>query len=164
MSVYSLNHRYFSKILVSSPRFFSSSPSPPFSLVTVIIVLTDPDIHRGRIVLTIAADVLHPFGLAIHQNLVYWTDWVDNSVHRADKLTGKSREVLFRDLDHRPMDIHIYHRNRTRESKPPALLIILLTSVLDVSKGKLSHATNFIIAILWELCSQTKKKKKKKKV
>lgn len=68
--------------------------------------------------LTIAADVSHPFGLAIYKNLVYWTDWVENSVHRADKLTGENREVLFRYPDHQPMDIHIYHHNRTKESKP----------------------------------------------
>ena len=90
-------------------------------LIDVVVILML--ISRGRTVLTIAADVPHPFGLAVYQNLIYWTDWLDNSVHQADKLTGESRKVLFKDLDHRPMDIHVYHRNRTRGSRSPLIII-----------------------------------------
>lgn len=111
-------------------------------LITIIILLPSPLsshlpfdlftlISRGRTVLTIAANVPHPFGLAIYENKIYWTDWIENSVHRADKLTGNNSEVLFRDLDHRPMDIHVYHHNRTRGGK--SLLIILHLVFCQVS-------------------------------
>ena len=63
------------------------------------------------------ADVPHPFGVTVFQNWIYWTDWIDSSLHRMDKLTGKNREVLLSNLDNLPMDIHVYHRNRSRGGK-----------------------------------------------
>ena len=55
----------------------------------------------------------HPFGVAVFQNWLYWTDWSDSSLNRMDRLTGENREVLLSNLDNRPMDIHVYHKNRS---------------------------------------------------
>jgi low density lipoprotein receptor-related protein 5/6 len=64
--------------------------------------------------LTPDADVPHPFGVTVYQNWIYWTDWTDSSLNRMDRWTGENREVLLSNLDSRPMDIHVYHGNRTR--------------------------------------------------
>ncbi|XP_055957563.1 low-density lipoprotein receptor-related protein 4 [Patella vulgata] len=53
----------------------------------------------------------HPFGLAIHGDYMYWTDWITESIHYANKKTGRERGVLLSDLGHL-MDIHVYHQNR----------------------------------------------------
>jgi integrin beta 2 len=39
-------------------------------------------------------DLPHPFGLAVFEDYIYWTDWDTASIHVADKLTGKNRTVL----------------------------------------------------------------------
>ena len=36
----------------------------------------------------------HPFGLSVLGDYIYWTDWEQNSVERANKLTGKDNRVL----------------------------------------------------------------------
>ena len=42
----------------------------------------------------VGENLLHPFGLSVLGDYIYWTDWERNSVERADKLTGKDSTVL----------------------------------------------------------------------
>lgn len=39
-------------------------------------------------------ELLHPFGLAVFEDKIYWSDWDTLSIHVADKLTGYNRTVL----------------------------------------------------------------------
>lgn len=41
----------------------------------------------------------HPFGLTLLGDYLYWTDWQDNAVERANKLTGENRTILVAHLD-----------------------------------------------------------------
>lgn len=38
--------------------------------------------------------VKHPFGLAVFENRLYWSDWETQSIEACDKFTGKNHEVL----------------------------------------------------------------------
>ncbi|RWS08148.1 low-density lipoprotein receptor-related protein 1-like protein, partial [Leptotrombidium deliense] len=59
------------------------------------------EILRGHDLLT------HPFGIALFENYVYWTDWRTNSVIRANKLNGTDVKVLQQAIT-QPFDIQIY--------------------------------------------------------
>ncbi len=56
-------------------------------------------------------DLPHPFGLALHDDRVYWTDWEDKSINFASKRDGSYRGVLRSNLEDL-MDIHVFHRRR----------------------------------------------------
>uniref|UniRef100_A0A8C1IWU7 Low density lipoprotein receptor-related protein 4 n=1 Tax=Cyprinus carpio TaxID=7962 RepID=A0A8C1IWU7_CYPCA len=47
----------------------------------------------GRQVL-IGSQLPHPFGLTLHEDRIYWTDWQSKSIQSADKLTGLDRRTL----------------------------------------------------------------------
>ena len=55
----------------------------------------------------------HPFGLALNEDRLYWTDWETNSIQSANKLDG-SEVVTIRDNLDDLMDIHFFHRHRER--------------------------------------------------
>jgi len=50
----------------------------------------------------------HPYGLAVFENYIYWTDWNFKSVHRADKFTGNHSRTLLQNLPIQPFDIKVY--------------------------------------------------------
>ena len=56
-------------------------------------------------------DISHPFGLTLHEQWVFWTDWSSERIERADKLTGLDRTVILDGLDNMN-DIHVFHRQR----------------------------------------------------
>lgn len=41
----------------------------------------------------------HPFGLTVLGNYLYWTDWQEHTVERAEKISGKDRRVLIGHLE-----------------------------------------------------------------
>lgn len=45
------------------------------------------------------------FGLAIHGNYIFWSDWARRAVLRANKFTGGDMKVLRADIPHQPMGI-----------------------------------------------------------
>lgn len=49
----------------------------------------------------------HAFGLAVHDNYIYWTDWVLRAVLRANKYTGGDVFHLRRNLQRQPMGLVI---------------------------------------------------------
>lgn len=59
----------------------------------------------------IASDLPHPFGLTLHEDRVYWTDWETRSIESADKHDGSGRVTVRPNLEDL-MDIHMFHRTR----------------------------------------------------
>ncbi|PFX23099.1 Low-density lipoprotein receptor-related protein 6 [Stylophora pistillata] len=65
------------------------------------------DLNGGnRQLLLSSADQIHPFGLALYENVLYWTDWNKKSILRYN-LTSATHETVIPDLQ-KPMDIHFY--------------------------------------------------------
>ena len=62
---------------------------------------------------------MHPYGLTLLHNHIYWTDWNTESVYRADVNTGANIVLMAGNLE-KPMDIHAYSaigkQGRTRGS------------------------------------------------
>lgn len=54
--------------------------------------------------------LLHPFGLAVYEKKIYWSDWETNSIHTADKATGGNSTIL-RDGVTGLMDVRVFHRD-----------------------------------------------------
>nr|QQK84939.1 vitellogenin receptor [Chrysoperla nipponensis] len=53
--------------------------------------------------------VRHPYSIAVFENRIYWTDWMEHALLSCDKFTGKNRTTL---VTHNLGDIygiHIYH-------------------------------------------------------
>ncbi|XP_043938468.1 low-density lipoprotein receptor-related protein 4 isoform X2 [Protopterus annectens] len=59
----------------------------------------------------IGSQLPHPFGLTLHEDRIYWTDWQSKSIQSADKITGLGRTTLRDNLENL-MDIHMFHRQR----------------------------------------------------
>ncbi|XP_072236089.1 low-density lipoprotein receptor-related protein 4 isoform X1 [Leuresthes tenuis] len=68
----------------------------------------------------IGSQLPHPFGLTVHEDKLYWTDWQSKSIQSADKLTGLGRETLAENLENL-MDIHMFHRHRETVRNPCAV-------------------------------------------
>ncbi|XP_030378935.1 putative vitellogenin receptor isoform X2 [Scaptodrosophila lebanonensis] len=49
----------------------------------------------------------HPYGLALFEDDLYWSDWGTKSVHVCDKFTGKRHRVITRDRT--IYAVHVYH-------------------------------------------------------
>ena len=74
------------------------------------------DVNRSHrtllfIQVLIGSQLPHPFGLTVHEDKLYWTDWQSKSIQSADKLTGLGRHTLAENLENL-MDIHMFHRQR----------------------------------------------------
>ena len=41
----------------------------------------------------------HPFGFSLLGNYIYWTDWQDRNIQKADKTDGSNRVVMVSHLD-----------------------------------------------------------------
>ncbi|XP_035237468.1 low-density lipoprotein receptor-related protein 1-like isoform X1 [Anguilla anguilla] len=48
---------------------------------------------------------VHPFGLAVYGDYIFWTDWVRRAVLRSDKYVGSEMKVLRADIPQQPMGI-----------------------------------------------------------
>ncbi|KAM9468136.1 low-density lipoprotein receptor-related protein 6 [Clarias gariepinus] len=65
----------------------------------------------GREREVIADDLPHPFGLTQYQDYIYWTDWSQRSIERANKTSGQNRTLIQGHLDY-VMDILVFHSSR----------------------------------------------------
>lgn len=62
--------------------------------------------------LVIAESTKHPYGLAVFNDRIYWSDWDSKNIQACDKFTGKHREILAR--DNVIYGIHVYHAHVNR--------------------------------------------------
>ncbi|KAM4699918.1 prolow-density lipoprotein receptor-related protein 1 isoform 2-T2 [Discoglossus pictus] len=51
------------------------------------------------------SDPVHPFGLAVYGDYIFWTDWVRRAVQRANKYVGSDLKLLRVDIPQQPMGI-----------------------------------------------------------
>ena len=91
----------------------------------------------------IEKDLPHPFGLALHGDRVYWTDWQDKAISFANKRDGLNRGKLRTDLEDL-MDIHVFHRRRQPGNFIPNKLLLMRSVKCSLAK-------------LWTYCHQARK-------
>lgn len=58
-----------------------------------------------QLILSSSTDI-HPYGLALHQGTLYWTDWRTKSISRFNLSSGTEEEIV-RGLQ-KPMGIHVF--------------------------------------------------------
>lgn len=51
------------------------------------------------------SEPVHPFGLAVYGEHIFWTDWVRRAVQRANKYVGSDIKLLRVDIPQQPMGI-----------------------------------------------------------
>ncbi|KAK7925154.1 hypothetical protein WMY93_007464 [Mugilogobius chulae] len=68
----------------------------------------------------IGSQLPHPFGLTVHEDKLYWTDWQSKSIQSADKMSGLKRQTVAENLENL-MDIHMFHRHRDTVVNPCAV-------------------------------------------
>ncbi|GFS94300.1 low-density lipoprotein receptor-related protein 4 [Nephila pilipes] len=68
--------------------------------------------HRRVLV----SDVPHPYGIAVTNRYIYWTDWSERSILRVNKHTGRSMVNVCANLPNL-MDMHYIQLNDTGENK-----------------------------------------------
>ncbi|XP_001966853.2 putative vitellogenin receptor [Drosophila ananassae] len=56
----------------------------------------------------------HPYGLALFEDQLFWSDWVTKSVHSCHKFTGKGHRVLAKDRT--IYAVHVYHPAKQPQS------------------------------------------------
>ncbi|XP_077997838.1 low-density lipoprotein receptor-related protein 2-like [Glandiceps talaboti] len=63
-------------------------------------------------------EIAHPFALTLFEDSIYWTDWNNMNLNKANKFNGEDRHVMQTTI-HRPMDIHVYHPMRQQDLDNP---------------------------------------------
>ena len=67
--------------------------------------------NNRLVILDLSFDNLHPFGLALSDDILYWSDWNSRSVYQYN-MTSSLREVVVGGKG-RPMELHIYDHTKT---------------------------------------------------
>lgn len=82
---------------------------------------------------------VHPFGLAVYGDYIFWTDWVRRAVLRADKYTGAEMKVLRADIPQQPMGI-VAVANDTNSCKSglSTMCGVITLSLLQLSTNNLT--------------------------
>ncbi|XP_042909584.1 low-density lipoprotein receptor-related protein 4 [Parasteatoda tepidariorum] len=78
-----------------------------------VIEACNLDGHHRRI---LVSDVPHPYGIAVTARYIYWTDWSERSILRANKHTGKNMVNVCANLPNL-MDMHSIKLNETGVNK-----------------------------------------------
>jgi len=65
------------------------------------------DLNGGnrQLIMSSAANI-HPYGLAVYQDMLYWTDWNTKSISRLNISSG-NQAIIVNGLQ-KPMDIHVF--------------------------------------------------------
>nr|BAN20688.1 low-density lipoprotein receptor [Riptortus pedestris] len=63
-----------------------------------------------KIILRSTAMLIHPFSLALFEDKIYWSDWSNKAIYKADKFDGSNAQALTEEGTlSSPMVVHIYH-------------------------------------------------------
>ena len=69
------------------------------------IEVSDLNGKNRQLILSSAADI-HPYGLTLYENVLYWTNWSYKSIFRFNLSSGRQDKILT-GLQ-KPMDIHVF--------------------------------------------------------
>lgn len=58
---------------------------------------------------SVTGEIQTPYGLTLHQEKVFWTDWRRKAVYSADKRIGSKINYITRGLE-KPMQVHAYSK------------------------------------------------------
>ena len=61
------------------------------------------------LILDLSLPSMHPFGLALFGDALFWSDWQNQGVHKYNMTTSRN-EVVFRGMGE-PMELHIYDQD-----------------------------------------------------
>jgi len=67
----------------------------------------------------------HPFGVAVLEDDVYWSDWHTKSINHVNKLNVGLTETILSQL-HYPMDIRVFHPLRQPQCTMYSVFTFLL--------------------------------------
>jgi len=82
------------------------------------------------VILDLSLDSLHPFGLALFGDVLYWSDWNSQSVHKYN-MTTSVNEVVVQGMG-RPMEIHIYDQSQDVAGLHYTLVNLFETKRVDI--------------------------------
>ncbi|XP_077861881.1 very low-density lipoprotein receptor-like [Saccoglossus kowalevskii] len=93
-------------------------------------MIASTNLNGGERVNIIRSETIlsHPFSITVFGDLMYWTDWETESIHKANKFTGSDPTTITEKL-YSPMSIHVYHSLR----QPAGI------NHCGVNNGKCSH-------------------------
>ena len=74
---------------------------------------------RNRQLIMPATANIHPFGLAVYQDMLYWTDWNTKSISRFNLSSGK-QEMMVYGLK-KPTDIHVFDPSLIFSGRPTSV-------------------------------------------
>ena len=67
------------------------------------------------LILDLSIGNLHPFGLALSENTLYWSDWNNGSLHKYNISTSVN-EIMIRGIG-QPMELHIHDHSTVYTGK-----------------------------------------------
>ena len=62
------------------------------------------------VILDLSSDFIHPFGLALFGDALFWSDWNDTSVHKYNMTTSRTEIVV--DGMILPMKLHVHGKSK----------------------------------------------------
>ena len=62
------------------------------------------------VILDLSSDSMHPFGLALFGDIIFWSDWNSQSIHKFN-MTASVDEVVVQGMG-RPMELHVYDKSK----------------------------------------------------
>jgi len=83
-------------------------------IIIIIIIIIAVSDGSGLLFVSqtlLSQGLAHPFGIAVHSERIYWSDWDTHSVEMADKLDGSRRQVVYTGHDDL-FDVHVFNRQR----------------------------------------------------
>ncbi|XP_077998234.1 uncharacterized protein LOC144451304 [Glandiceps talaboti] len=64
--------------------------------------------NTRQVLISFTASNVHPFGLAVADDYIFWTDWTNNQLQMADKMTGDKVISVGHEVFERANDVHVY--------------------------------------------------------
>lgn len=91
-------------IIVSDPKYVAWPNGVTLDLVKEQIYWADAKLrhimrsdYNGENVFTVVSsskDLVHPFGLTVFEDRIYWSDWETEGIHYANKYDGREPSVM----------------------------------------------------------------------
>ncbi|XP_064556763.1 vitellogenin receptor Yl isoform X2 [Drosophila montana] len=104
----------------------------------------------------------HPYGLAVFEDQLYWSDWGTKSIHACNKFSGKQHRILARDRI--IYAVHVYHPAKQPQVPHPCETArcshLCLLAELDAGGYSCACPEGMTLSPDGHRCSQTEKKQR----